>query len=161
MKIHGTQAVSEAILHHPDGRTESLPATDENRLVTPPLREKGLYRITITAGGKQSEVSLYVRNPWSWYLTQARNSVAEHPPFFSASCETFYGYYPAFLAARHFPDPVRDKALEERFSGLLPQLIDSRGHPQEQANPDVFKIFRHWQACLSTCGKLPVTIHTC
>lgn len=135
VKIHGTQAVSEAILHHPDGRTESLPATDENRLVTPPLREKGLYRITITAGGKQSEVSLYVRNPWSWYLTQARNSVAEHPPFFSASCETFYGYYPAFLAARHFPNPVRDKALEERFSGLLPQLIDSRGHPQEQANP--------------------------
>lgn len=135
VKVYGAQPVTKASLHSPDGRQELLECPDGENIVTPPLRKKGLYRLEATAGDKRSEVSLYVREPWSWYLMRARDFVAENPPFFSASCETFYGYYPAFLAARHFPDTERDKPLEERFSRGLPQMIHPNGQPRAQANP--------------------------
>ncbi len=135
VKVYGTLPVTKVSIHTPDGRQEQLDRPDGKHVITPPLNRKGIYRLAVTAANKQAEASLYVREPWSWYLRQARDFVAENPPFFSASCETFYGYYPAFLAARHFPDAERDKPLKERFARALPQMIHADGRPRKQANP--------------------------
>ena len=57
-------------------------------------------------------------------MKNARDFVAENQPLFSNACETFYGYYTAFLAAKHFPDMAKDNALQERFDNTLPLISD-------------------------------------
>ena len=143
IKVYGDKPIEKAVMIGPDGvrhpvaGREDAPDTNlaERILETPPLEDYGLYRIEISNGIRQSEVSLYVRKPWSWYLRKARDNVAEYPPFFSASCETFYGYYPAFLGARHFPDVSKDAPLKARFRDGVRQMVSQDGFPLPQANP--------------------------
>ncbi len=78
-----------------------------------PSAQKGVYQIkATTTNRKTAEASIYVRNPWSWYMKNARDFVAQNPPLFSNGCEAFYGYYTAFLAARHFPDTSKIRDLK-------------------------------------------------
>lgn len=135
VKVYGTLPVTNVSIHTPDGKQEQLDCPDGKHIISPPLNRKGIYHLAVTAGNKQAEASFYVREPWSWYLRRARDFIAEHPPFFSASCETFYSYYTAFLATRHFPDAKRDSLLQKRFSKGLSQMILEDGSPRAQANP--------------------------
>lgn len=90
-----------------------------------PTRQ-GEYRIeATTASGQRAEARIFVRQPWSWYMKNARDFVARNQPLFSNSCETFYGYYTAFLASRYFPDPGKDEPLRQRFDRTLPLIIDT------------------------------------
>lgn len=145
IKVYGDPEKIRAVAYCPDGKRysvrcadsgqESGPGSKECVLTTSPLYDAGQYRLEISDGNRHSEVMLHVRQPWSWYLKKARDFVAENPPFFSASCETFYGYYPAFLAARHFPDGNKDSELQLRFRNGLSQMTGPDGKPREQANP--------------------------
>ncbi len=89
-------------------------------------KEEGLYTIkAISGNGKTAEAKVYVRKPWSWYMRKAKDFVSKNPPLFSNACETFYGYYTAFLGAKYFPDNGESKILEERFNRTLPLIIDT------------------------------------
>ena len=86
----------------------------------------GEYRIVATnESGQRAEARVFVRQPWSWYMKNARDFVARNQPIFSNACETFYGYYTAFLTAKYFPDPEKDQALQRRFDRTLPLIIDT------------------------------------
>ena len=104
--------------------------------VLPALRQEGLCRIVaVNACGKRSEAILNVRGDWSRYLSQARDFVMKYPPVMGNSCEMFYGYYPAFLAFRHFPSQD-DAILEERLLRDMTLLIEPEtGLPAKDANP--------------------------
>ena len=88
--------------------------------------QQGEYRIVATnESGQRAEARVFVRQPWSWYMKNARDFVARNQPIFSNACETFYGYYTAFLTAKYFPDPEKDQALQRRFDRTLPLIIDT------------------------------------
>lgn len=90
----------------------------------PALRKEGQYRVeAVNVLGKCSEAVINVRGDWARYLCQARDFVMKHPPLMGNSCEMFYGYYPAFLAARHFPSPD-DALLEARLMRDVSMLVD-------------------------------------
>ena len=148
VRVFGCHDTVKAVLHAPDGRVRILEACGGKDFVTPPMEEYGLHRLDISAGGRHSEVSLYVRKPWSWYLRKAGEQVSLYPPFFSASCETFYGYYPAFLASRHFPDSLRYGPVERRFLSGLGRMVSPDGTPRAQANPHRIQNFA------ALCGML-------
>jgi hypothetical protein len=101
------------------------------------LSHIGLYRLRIVNENSQmAEATFYIRHPWSWYIKQARNSVVASPPYMGLSCETFYGYYPSFIAARVFPDKEKDNVLLKRFERDAFLLIDTiTGIPREAAMP--------------------------
>ncbi len=106
----------------------------KGRVELPALPTSGLCRLEVATDEKRAEALLYVHRPWSWYLRQSRDFVAKDPPAFGSSCETFYGYYPAFLAARHFPDRPLDSLFEDRFLQGLPLMIDTlSGRPCSEA----------------------------
>lgn len=140
--IHSENNLKELTVTDPSGRLTMLPIKKitENMYsaIFKSSNQKGVYWIKAVAiNGKTAEASIYVRNSWSWYLKNARDFVAKNPPLFSNGCEAFYGYYTAFLAARHFPDKTKDKSLEERFNRTLPLFIDTLTWiPKESAAPD-------------------------
>lgn len=109
--------------------------TDVYTTTLPRLYKPGVYTIYVTdTAGKRAESTIYVRHTWSWYLSRARDVVARYPPLMGNSCEQFYGYYTAFLAARHFPS-VTDTVLADRFIRDLPLLVDiETGLPADGAN---------------------------
>jgi len=89
-------------------------------------KEKGLYKLNVKYNGHESEACIFVRQPWEWYLDAVRKFMTDVClPIMGGSCEQFYGYYPAFKAARLMPDPERDKILRERFVRQLPGIIDT------------------------------------
>lgn len=140
--IHSRQPLKNLVVSGPDAIRTNLPVEKVSEHLYAacfvPSGQKGVYQIKATAtNGKTAEASIYVRNPWSWYMKHARDFVVQNPPLFSNSCEAFYGYYTAFLAARHFPDTSKDKVLEERFNRTLPLYIDTLTWiPKKEAAPD-------------------------
>ena len=141
LSIHSQNQLKSLTVSAPDGTLTVLSFKSISRNLYSasfsPSSQKGLYRIKVTAAnGKTSEAGIYVRNPWSWYMKNARDFVAKNPPLFSNGCEAFYGYYTAFLGARHFPDASKDKLLEDRFNRTLPFFIDTLTWiPKEEAAP--------------------------
>lgn len=145
--IHSRYPLKNLIIKSPNDVLTELPVdTLSENLYTAyfvPLGQNGIFQISATAlNGKTAETNIYVRNSWSWYMKNARDFVAKNPPLFSNSCETFYGYYTAFLGARHFPDAVKDQMLEARFCRTLPLLIDTlSGIPKIEGAPDRIQNF--------------------
>lgn len=128
IQIHSSEPIALSIIG-PDLKKQdkSVQKTADNRYTADfSLHQKGEYKITATTpSGKCAEARVFVRQPWSWYMKNARDFVANNQPIFSNACETFYGYYTAFLAAKYFPDPNKDKALRQRFDRTLPLIIDT------------------------------------
>ncbi len=138
LTIHASAPVKYVELIDTNGNKIKLapqPSADSGKSIRasiPVIETPGLYRIVaIDAAGKRAEASLHVRRPWDEYLRQARDMVAENPPLVGNSCESFYGYYPAFLAARHYPS-ASDSAMVTRLEQDMNLLVDTiTGHPAE------------------------------
>ena len=139
LRIESPAGIARTILHTPDGTYhEVILRPEEDERVSLALDTlPGAYRLSVTdQTGKQAEATFYVRKPWSWYLKQARQTVSQYPPLFSSSCESFYGYYPAFLAALHYPDAKIDRPLEERLCNTISLVVDTlTGLPRKDALP--------------------------
>ncbi len=141
LKVNSQTMPSSISVVYPDGEVLELKPIEyaqciySSKFTLPNI--KGIYKIEVeTLCGKKAEACVSVLNPWSWYMKNARDFVAKYPPIFSNSCETFYGYYTAFLASRHFPDS-QDRALEDRFNRTLNQFIDTvNWTPNEACQPD-------------------------
>ena len=140
--IHSRYPLKSLVVKAPDAALTELSVDKVSEYLYTasfvPSAQKGVYQIkATTTNRKTAEASIYVRHPWSWYMKNARDFVAQNPPLFSNGCEAFYGYYTAFLATRHFPDTSKDKGLEERFNRTLPFFIDTLTWiPKKEAAPD-------------------------
>lgn len=112
----------------PDGSLSMLqPAatgTGWMDFVFTPAHGEGVYTLTAHANGKQSEASLYLRKPWSWYLRQARAEAVRMPQKATTHAETWLGCFSAFLARRHFPDVELDRLAEQNFREILSLMFD-------------------------------------
>ncbi len=141
MKIYCPDKLAMSQLLSPNGDMLTLAAKEcvPNRYIVqfPRVSQTGTYKCIVRSkSGKQAEAMVYVREPWSWYLDRARNFVAAHPPFMSEACETYYGYYTAFLGAYYLPDKTRDFGVIKRFERSVSKIIDSKtGLPQPNALP--------------------------
>ena len=113
-------------LRSPSGRISNLTFDRRGLCTLDSLTEKGLYTLDVTNHAHTSEASLYVRESWEWYLDAVRRYMCDvNPPLMGSSCETHYGYYPAFKAARLMPDEERDAFLRARFIENLPTIVDT------------------------------------
>ncbi len=113
------------LLTRPDGSTATLEASKPDpsgarQVSFGPVEEAGVYTLTAGDGlGKHSEAKLYVRRPWSWYLKQARSEALNKPQKASTHVEGWMGFFSAFLARRHFPEPGLDQPAEAQFRECL------------------------------------------
>lgn len=90
----------------------------------------GLYELTAETDGKISDVSWYVRRPWSFYLDAARRAAIDMPQKTGSHCESWYGFFSAFQAAYLMPDSEKDRIATQKFEELLPLSFDiAQGRP--------------------------------
>ena len=92
---------------------------------------KGSHKITATDKyGHETTATVHIRRPWSKAITGARKAALRYKQHAGSHIETSYGFYSAFLAAKYFPDPEKDKQLVTRFDYLLNLQVDTlNAHP--------------------------------
>ena len=85
-----------------------------------PDEKPGLYTVqVIDQGHRQAEASLAVRQPWSWYMSQARKESLRNKQYASSHLEQWLGLTTGALARRHLPDPVLDVQTDQRLREIL------------------------------------------
>ncbi len=85
----------------------------------------GVYTVKVTTGSEKiSEAKFYCRRPWMWYLEQARKEAFCKPQKATTHAESWYGFYSAFLAAKHRPNKALDQALAEQFAEISALMFD-------------------------------------
>lgn len=99
----------------------------------------GAWRISATAAGRRSAAIVSRRQPWSWYLLQARQEALRCPQRPSTHLESWLGLYSLALARRHLPEPEIDALSEETWQEVLAAMVDveaaaPRYHPARLAN---------------------------
>ncbi len=89
------------------------------------LDEYGLYTITAEdKNGKISSATIYSRHDYGWYLKAARECAVMKPQKASTHTESWYGWFSAFLAAKHYPDADLDRLARENFDEVAPLMFD-------------------------------------
>lgn len=89
------------------------------------LEDYGVYTLKAkTESGKIAEAKFYCRKPWEWYLKKAREEAYEKPQKASTHTESWYGFFSAFLAAKHAPQQFLDKKMVEHFNEIMPLIFD-------------------------------------
>lgn len=88
-------------------------------------RIAGLYTIRIEdKSGKVSEAVLHCHREYEWYMKKAREAAAKYAQKASTHTESWYGFYSAFLAAKHYPDESIDSVLSAQFDEMAPLMFD-------------------------------------
>ena len=88
-------------------------------------RGVGEYKIVVkNHQEKVSEAMAFCRNPWSWYLNQARSEALLCKPTSTPHAECFYPFYSYFLARKHLPNQKFDNKAEDIFQKLFFELFD-------------------------------------
>ena len=108
----------------PDGKISQLAvhSSSKGRFIAgfTPQGGVGLYQLTVTAAnGRQSQACFYVRQPWSWYLRQARKATLTEKQYASSHLEQWLGLETDVLAHRHIPDPALDAQTDQRLKEIL------------------------------------------
>jgi len=89
------------------------------------LTTEGIYEVMVKSrGGKITTGSVYCRKPWEWYLKNARIQTIMKPQHATTHCESWYGFFSAFLASRHYPDSKLDSAVSKLFDEIMPLMFD-------------------------------------
>lgn len=87
--------------------------------------EYGLYRLEITnRAGYSATAAFYCRKPFEQYMKAAREAAVSCPPHATTHCESWYGLFSAFAAAKHYPDAGTDKTAENMFRQIMPYMFD-------------------------------------
>ena len=121
----------------PQGVVRRLPVTDRggNRYTAVfSGGDPGVYTLeAVNDLGYEAQLCLTVRMPWSWYLHKAAQAVLDAPPKATSHAESWYGFYTAYLARKHMPEPERDRAVDRKMAELYPLLYDAAtGRPLHQ-----------------------------
>ncbi len=95
------------------------------------LEEHGEYTSRVTTeSGMIAEAKLYCRHDYLWYLRAARKNAVMIPQKATTHTESWYGWFSAFLAAKHDPDPELDRLARASFDEVAPLMFDfERGVP--------------------------------
>lgn len=92
--------------------------------------EYGIYTVTAERNGKVSEGKVYCRKDWGFYLRKARERAIDMPQKATTHCESWYGLFSGYLAAKHYPNPSEDKKIEDKFREITPYMFDfEKGEP--------------------------------
>ena len=118
-----------------DDRGERLPVSVKEKggnvkEVSCFLPAVGLYKVKVSADGKQSEGILSARASWEQTLEHARAGALKYHQKATSHIESWYGFHSSFIAAKYFPDKKTDPALRARFDYLFGLL-----HDQEKMVP--------------------------
>lgn len=92
----------------------------------------GTYTIDVRSGDKMSQGKFTARTTWRKVMERARRAAADHPQKASSHIESCYGFHSAFTAARHFPDPELDSALDNRFEQVFTRCFGTDSVPELQ-----------------------------
>lgn len=88
-----------------------------------PYSGTGDYTLTaLNRAGKISEMKLFVRAGFGYYLGAARLAALRNQPTKSHHAECFYPMYTYFLSRRYMPDAELDARAEEVFNRVFPVL---------------------------------------
>jgi hypothetical protein len=107
-----------------DGSATPLPVRSvaSGRFVTTftPQGGPGLYKLTVAqSDGRISEAHLSVRQPWSWYMRQARADTLVNKQYASSHLEQWLGLETDVLARLYLPDPSVDAQTDKRLKEIL------------------------------------------
>lgn len=86
--------------------------------------EYGVYTVRCTKNKKSRELKIYCRREWGFYLKSAAFQALEIPQKATTHCESWYGLFSGYLAAKHYPDEERDRLIEEKFNEIMPYMFD-------------------------------------
>lgn len=89
-----------------------------------PSPNPGLRTYSAKAQHHVSSITIMHRTSWRFCLEKARKAVIEMPQKTGSHCESWYGFFSAFQAARYFPEPETDQVLLNQFRELLPLSFD-------------------------------------
>ena len=89
------------------------------------LPQVGLYTVRAVEGDKVAEGVLSAHASWQWTLEQARANAWKYHQKATSHIESWYGFYSAFEAAKHFPEKELDHKLRDRFDYLFDLLHDT------------------------------------
>lgn len=93
------------------------------KVTVPAANRTGLMSLTACAAGRISELIYSYLHPWSFYMEAARNHVLGLQKT-GTHCESWYGFFSAFLAARFMPQNALDQAVQKEFEQLLSLAFD-------------------------------------
>ncbi len=79
----------------------------------------------VESNGYHSQGMVYTRHPWSWYLQRARHAALKYTQKASWNCESWYGFYSAYLAQIYFPDQELLRQTNDRFNIVIPLMYDT------------------------------------
>lgn len=89
----------------------------------------GVYTVRAQHDGKVTEMLVHVRHPYTLYLQKAREAALRYPQKATTHTESWYGFFSAFLARRHCPDPALDDRLLAEFTRIYTLLYDENDRP--------------------------------
>ncbi len=99
--------------------------SDGNALTDLTPEKEGLYKAyVLTKSGKKATACYFIRKSWKWYMESARKAVVEKPPHATTHCESWYGFFTGFLAAKHYPDKELDSIIGAMFDEIMPLAFD-------------------------------------
>lgn len=122
----------------PDGETRKIPVTATSlgvyQAVFSGSDNIGIYSVSAqNMAGYSAQMCLSIRRPWSWYMKMAANAVITSPPKATSHAESWYGLYTAYLTRKYFPDPVRDRFVDEKIKEIYPLMYNAEtGEPITQ-----------------------------
>lgn len=109
----------------PRGEVDNITCDKAGTWSYAPYSGVGQYTLTaLCANGKVSEMKLFVRPDFSFYLLGARSAGLVNQPTLSHHAECFYPLYSYFLARRYLPDTEMDSKAEDVFQRVFPVLYD-------------------------------------
>lgn len=85
----------------------------------------GFYKVIVNSDGKESEAIIAANHSWQWVMEQARVATMKYHQKATSHAESWYGFYSAFIAAKHFPNKELDKQVSDRFDYLYRLLHDT------------------------------------
>ena len=93
---------------------------------------RGTHTITATdREGHIATATVHIRTPWSRTIKLARAAALRYKQHGGSHVESSYGFFSAFLAAKHFPSTIYDPPLKDRFDFLLDLQFDTiRAYPR-------------------------------
>lgn len=111
-----------------------------------PMEAYGNYTLEISdQNNKTVQAMFYCRKDWGEYLKAARREVLRKPPKASTHCESWYGFFSGFLAAKHYPDRREDQVVSSYLEETLPLIWDREKMRPKTAPSRI----QNWSALIS------------